>query len=48
MAEKHGLLQAVNSLVHANQVLQDEQKEFKVLLKEAQQTNHSLQRQQEL
>ena len=47
VAEKHALLQAVNSLVHANQVLQDEQREYKALLREAQQTNAALKRQAE-
>jgi len=42
VAEKQDLLKAVNSLIHANQCLQDEQKEYKALLKEAQAVNTRL------
>lgn len=48
VAEKQDLLKAVNSLIHANQRLQDEQKEYKTLLKDAQAKNERLTKRTEL
>ena len=47
VVEKHNLLQAVNSLVHANQHLQDEVKEYKSLLSVSQERIAIFQRQTE-